>query len=101
MKKILIFSIILLLASMIGVAQQIPSDRIPNFRVERGFNNDRLTRMERFRIRNDQFRYKITQRRALRDGVITPGERRKLTHMKRQNRFQIFRLKHNRRLRVI
>lgn len=101
MKKILIFSIILLLTSMIGVAQQIRGNRTPNFRFERRFNNDQLTRMERFRIRNDQFRYKITQRKALRDGVIMPEERRKLILMKRHNRFQIFRLKHNRRHRVI
>ena len=101
MKNTLILSTILLLASLTGSAQQKRGDRIPNFRIERRFNNDQLTRTERFRIRNDQFRYKITQRRALRDGMITPEERRRLIHMKRQNRSRIFRLKHNLRQRVI
>lgn len=101
MKKLLVSSLVLALASTFGIAQQRGIDRTPGFRIERGFSNGQLNRPERFRLRNEQFRYKTAQQRARRDAVVTPGERRKLMIMKRHNNHLRFRLKHNRRHRVI
>ena len=101
MKKIIILSVAALFMSITTTAQQRPGDRIQKLRIERGFQKGEINRAERFHIRKDQLRYKIAQRRALRDGRITPMERRKLMMMKRHNRQDMFRFKHNRFRRVI
>lgn len=97
MKKILIPAIAILLLSATGSAQQADNNRLQNLRIESGVRSGQLNRAERVRIRKDQFRYKMEQKKACRDGVVTPGEKRKLIMMKRQNNRQLFRMKHNRR----
>ena len=101
MKNILVFGITIVLISATGYTQQLRDNMVQNFRVERGVKSGQLTRIERSRVRKDQFRYKMEQKKARRDGVVTPGERRNLNMMKRKNNRQIFRMKHNRRNRVI
>ena len=101
MKKILIPAIAILLISATGSAQQAGDNRVQNLRIESGVRSGKLNRVERARIRKDQFRYKMEQKKARRDGVVTPGEKRKLNMMKRKNNRQLFRMKHNRRNRVI
>ena len=101
MKKILIPAIAILLTSALSSAQQASDNRVQNLRIESGVRSGKLNRAERVRIRKDQFRYKMEQKKARRDGVVTPGEKRKLNMMKKKNNRQIFRMKHNRRNRVI
>ena len=101
MRKILFLSLVLTLATTMVVAQQTHNKRVRSFRIERGLNNSQLTVPERSRIRGDEFRYKTAQHRARRDGVITREERRRLKMMRRHNHVRVFRLKHNRRHRVI
>ncbi len=101
MKKFLIFSLILLLFSVAAPAQRGSGDRFRRHPMTNGFNNGQLSRPERFQLRKDQFRYKIAQRRARRDGNITPFERRRLHRMKRHERIELYRFRHNSRRRVI
>ena len=101
MKKILIPAIAILLISATGSAQQAGDNRVQNLRIESGVSSGKLNRVERARIRKDQFRYKMEQKKVKRDGVVTPGEKSKLNMMKRKNNRQLFRMKHNRRNRVI
>ena len=101
MKKILIPAIAILLTSALSSAQQAGDNRVQNLRIESGVRSGKLNRAERVRIRKDQFRYKMEQKKSRKDGVVTPGEKRKLNMMKKKNNRQIFRMKHNRRNRVI
>jgi hypothetical protein len=102
MKKILILSLSLVLLSVAASAQQDNvGERFRRHRVERSFNNHQLTRSERHQLRRDHFRYKIAQHRARRDGFVGPIERRRLHKMRRHNRHEMFRFRHNRRHRVI
>ncbi len=59
-----------------------------------------LTRTELFRLRTDQLRYNHLQQRVLRDGIITPRERRKLLRMKIHNRREATRFRNNSRQRL-
>lgn len=105
MKKILAIGLVLTLVSFAASAQRI-EDRGKRYRMEQRFNdrrfNDRqLTRPERFKLRNDNFRYRFQQRRAGRDGFVGPRERRRLMIMRQHNRREAFRFRHNRYRRVI
>jgi hypothetical protein len=102
MKKILILSLSLVLLSVAASAQQDNvGDRFRRHRVEHGFNNGQLTRPEKQQLYRDHFRYKIAQRRARRDGFVGPIEHRRLHKMRRHNRHEMFRFRHNRHPRVI
>ena len=105
MKKIFAIGLVLTLVSFAASAQRV-EDRGKRYRMEQRFNdrrfNDRqLTRPERFKLRNDNLRYRIEQRRARRDGFVGPMERRRLMMMKQHNRREAFRFRHNRFRRVI
>jgi len=101
MKKIILSGLLIALISVTANAQRKPADRIQRFRIERGFDKAEINRAERFHLRKDQLRYRIAQRRVKRDGIVTPMERRRLMKMKRHNRQELFRFKHNRFRRVI
>ena len=101
MKNILVLGFILTLISTAGISQQLRGGNIQNFQIERGFKNGQLNRPEKMQLRKDQFRFKMERHRALKDGRVTPEERRKLTMLKRKNNLNIYRLKHNRKHRVI
>lgn len=100
MKKLFVLGVILTLLAASASAQG-PGDRIQRQRIERGFNNGQLTRPERFRLERDHHRFKAERRRAFSDGRVTPRERRRLNHMRRHERRETFRFKHNSRRRLI
>ncbi|MBL7741773.1 MAG: hypothetical protein JNK14_21315 [Chitinophagaceae bacterium] len=100
MKKLFVLGLVLTIIAASATAQG-PRDRVRRERIERGFENRQLTRPEKFRLQKSQFRFKAERRRALRDGKVTPMERRRLHMMKRHDNREIFRLKHNGRRRVI
>ena len=100
MKKIFVLGMVLTLLAAAASAQG-PGDRIRRQRIEQGFNSGQITRPERFRLQKDRIQYKVERRRAARDGRITPLERRRLSKIRRHDRREAFRFKHNRRRRLI
>ena len=100
MKKLFVLAVILTLLAATASAQRA-GDRIRRQRIERSFDNGQLTRPERFRLHKNETRLRIEKRRALRDGRLTPHERRRLNKMRRHERREMFRLKHNGRRRLI
>ena len=101
MKKILTFSLLLVLISAAASAQVGQDSRFRKRPVQRGFSNGQFTRPERFELRKDHFRYNLMQRKAHRDGIVTPFERRRLYMIRQHNRRDLFRFRHNRFRRVI
>ena len=100
MKKLFVLGVILTLLTASASAQR-PGDHIQRQRIERGFDNGQLTRPEKFRLHTDRARIKVERRRAFRDGRVNPSERRRLNKMRKHNRREMFRLKHNGRRRLI
>ena len=98
MKKILVLSAVLALFTVAASAQSGRNVR-QHHRIDRGFDNGELTRAERARLERNHALYQQERRRALRDGRITPAERRRLEAIKRQNSREIYSYKHNSRKR--
>ena len=96
MKKIIALSLILIIFSAAASAQR-PRGTFPNIRS----NNNQLSWGEKKELRKNAMRYHIIKRRATRDGVVTPFERKKLRRAKCEGRRDLFRFKHNSRRRVI
>ena len=101
MKKILVFSLILVLISAASSAQTVRGSRIPNQGIQRGFNQGQLSRPEKLELRKDVYRSNVLQRRARRDGIVTSVERRRIHRSKCDTRRDAFRFRHNGRRRVI
>lgn len=100
MKKILSISFVLILISASVSAQKL-SDNIRRQHVREGFKSGQITRPERTELRKDAIRYKAVKHHARKDGKITPRERKRLHTMRKHNRHETFRFKHNRHHRVI
>jgi hypothetical protein len=100
MKKLFALGLILTLLSAAAIAQG-PGDRYRRHNIRQGFRSGELTRLERMELRKDQFRLESMERRARRDGRVTPYERRKLHKMRAHTRREAFRFKHNNRRRVL
>ena len=100
MKKLFVLGAFLTFV-IISASAQGPRDRVNHQRIERGFDRGQLSRPEKFRLNRNEARFKHERRRAARDGRITPSERRRLHHMRRHNRHETFRFKHNGRRRLI
>jgi hypothetical protein len=101
MKKILVFSLILLFISAASTAQTSQGNRFSNQGMQRGFSQGRLFRSEKTGLRKDIFRNQIMVRRARRDGIVTPLERRRLHRAKCDTHRDAFRSRHNRGRRII
>ncbi|MBC7949737.1 MAG: hypothetical protein H7Y42_17765 [Chitinophagaceae bacterium] len=99
MKKILVLTTVFTLFILSAQAQG-SRDGVRRARIERSVDRQ-LTRPEKFRLQKNDFRHKAERRRALRDGRITPMERRRLQNSKRHDRRETYRLRHNGRRRVI
>lgn len=92
MKKLLTLSLLLLLLSLAASAQINTVDRVRRIRVT---NSGSITKIERLQLYRDQLRYKIVQRNARRDGIITPAERRKTQKARRKCRVDSIRFRNN------
>lgn len=101
MKKLLLFGLTLMLLSISVSAQRNTRPRSNRSVIVNRLNNSQLTRAERLRLHRDRIRYGAAQRQARRDGTVTAPERRRLHRMKRHNRVELFRYKHNNRRRII
>jgi hypothetical protein len=100
MKKLFLFGVILTLLAA-SASAQVTGDRIQRQRIERGFDNGQLTRPEKFRLEKDRFQIRNERHRASRDGRISSRERKRLHQMRRHERHEMFRFKHNGRRRAI
>ncbi|HEY6062369.1 MAG TPA: hypothetical protein VIV35_02100 [Chitinophagaceae bacterium] len=101
MKKILVFSLLLVLISAAASAQAGPGSLFRKQGIQRGFNQGQFSRSERIELRKDIFRDQLLKRRAGRDGIVTPIERRRLHRAKCDTRRDLFRFRHNNFHRVI
>jgi hypothetical protein len=101
MKKFLVFSLLLILISAAASAQTVSGSRFRKQGIQRGFNQGQFTRTEKFELRKDLFRDQRLKRRARRDGIVTPMERRRLHRAKCDARRDRVRSRHNRRRRMI
>ena len=100
MKKLLFATLVL--ALLAGTASaQTRSDRTRHQRELRSSRHGQLTRYELRHLHRDGARYKLAKKRAHRDGRVTSGERRRLIAMKRDQRRDLFRFRHNNRRRLI
>ncbi|MBK7367705.1 MAG: hypothetical protein IPJ04_07245 [Candidatus Eisenbacteria bacterium] len=68
-------------------------------RIREGVRSGELTRGETRHLVRGQARVHRMEARAKADGVVTPGERRKLAHAQNHQSRRIARLKHNDRTR--
>lgn len=100
MKKLFILGALLTLF-IVSASAQGRNDRVRRERIERSFDRGQLTRTEKFRLQKNRMQFKGEKRRALRDGRISPSERRRLHKLSHHDRRETYRLKHNGRRRVI
>jgi len=89
MKRILFLAVILTLMTAAVSAQRIATRS----------NRGEITRFEARQLKKDQRQFKIAKRVARRDGVVTPRERRRLAAIKRDQRRDLYRFRHNNRRR--
>jgi hypothetical protein len=101
MKKIFFLGLILTFFSVAVSAQITEGQRFHHQREMRSSHRGELNRYELRRLHQDEFRYKMSRRRAHRDGIITPFERRRLNKMRRHERHELYRFRHNNHRRVI
>ncbi len=96
MKKLIGLSLVMLIISVAATAQG-------NYRKQRhrALIHRQITAGERAELKQDALRYRMTQRRSQRDGVVTPLERRRIQRAKAETRRDAFRFRHNPRRRLI
>jgi hypothetical protein len=101
MKKILFLGLILTLFAVAASAQITDRQRFRHQREMQSPHRGELNRPELRRLHQDRVRYKIARRRAHRDGIISPFERRRLNKIRNHNRHELYRFRHNNHRRVI
>ncbi|HEV8283494.1 MAG TPA: hypothetical protein VGQ09_04250 [Chitinophagaceae bacterium] len=101
MKKIFFLGLILTLFAAAASAQQTNGNHFRHQRETRSLHRGELNRYELRRLHQDNLRYKIARRRAHRDGIVTHFERRRLNKMRKHERRELYRLRHNNHHRVI
>lgn len=100
MKKILLLSLIVTLFAFNADAQR-GGERFKRGQVNKAFHDGKLTRGEKAKLHKNDREYMIAKRKAMRDGKITPREKQKLAKMRKHDRRDTIRYKHNGRKRVI
>jgi hypothetical protein len=102
MKKILFLGLILTLVFTVSASAQITDNkRIPQQREMQSFRHGDRNRYESRHLNHDEFRYKMARRRAYHDGRFSRHERRHLDRMRRHERYEFHRHRHNRFHRAI
>ena len=96
MKKILFLGLILTLVFTVSASAQITDGkRYQQQRETRSFQHEDPNRYESRRLHHDEVRYKMARRRAYHDGRISSYERRYLNKMRKQQRHEFHRSRHN------
>ncbi len=99
MKKILFVAVVFALFTTAASAQR-GHNAVTHHRVQQGFQSGQLTRGEKARLHRNQTAYRHERRKALRDGRLTPAEKRRLAHIRKYDSRRIYAMKHNGRRRV-
>lgn len=101
MKKIITLTLIITILGLTASAQRGQNGRFDRGRITMGLNNGGFTRIEKSRLQQNAFRYRLAQRHARRDGFVSPMERRRLRKMRGRERRELFFFRHNGNRRVI
>ena len=97
MKKILFLGLILTLVFTVSASAQVTDGKRYHQQTEmKSFRHGDRDRYESRRSHHDEFRNNMARRRAYRDGRISPHERRHLNRMRRHERNEFHRFRHNR-----
>ena len=97
MKKILFLGFIITLVFSVSASAQVTDGkRNLHQREAQTFRHGDLNRYESRHFHHDEFRYRMARRRAYYDGRISPYERRHLNKMRRHERHELYRFRHNR-----
>lgn len=99
--KFIIAAIALFFVSTISVsAQTIKKDAVrQHHRIKQGVRSGELTRAEAKNLKQDQKEIHQDIKEAKSDGVITPDERKDIRKDQRKESREIYRKKHNQRIR--
>jgi len=101
MKKIVIISAVLFIASAIQINAQTATPAVTSrqvkqqARIEQGVENKELTKTETARLEREQRRIEIEKRMAKKDGTVTPEEKRFLKREQNRANRDIRRQKHD------
>jgi len=95
MKKIVAIGLCLVVFAVSASAQQA-GNRIRKERSEQGSNRGHINRAERTHLKKDMARTHVARKHANRDGRVNPMERKRIHKMRKHNRHDAFRFKHNR-----
>jgi len=95
MKKFITLGLSLIILSVAASAQQASGENFRRNRNTHKFSHSEITRPEMLQLQKDRFRFKRAQHRALRDGRVGPLERRRLHNIRKHNRHDLYRFRHN------
>ena len=95
MKKVIFLGLILTLFAAAASAQEIAAPRSHRQMEMQSFHRRNLSRSELRRLHRDEMHYKMAQRKAQADGIVTRAERRRLNKMEMRNRRELYRFRHN------
>lgn len=95
MKKILFLGFILTLIFSVSASAQIADGNKYSNRETRSYNHENVNRYEAKRLHQDNFRYKMARKRAYRDGRLSRHERKHLNKMRKHERRELHRYRHN------
>ncbi|MBK5272054.1 MAG: hypothetical protein JJE22_13670 [Bacteroidia bacterium] len=96
MKKFITLGLSLVILSVAASAQQASGENFRRNRTTHKFSHDEIARPERHQLQKDRVRYKVAQHRARKDGHVGPLERRRLQNIRKHNRHDLYRFRHNR-----
>lgn len=99
MKKIVLLSAIVTIFAFSASAQRAPETSKRGH--DKALHGGRLTRGEKMKLHKNDREYARAKRMALRDGKLTAREKQKLAKMRKHDRKQTVRFKHNSRKRAI
>ena len=100
MKKIIALSVVFALFSVAAFSQKGKSI-LERERIHNGFRTGELTRAEKMKLKKNDIQYRKAYRRYAKDGHLSRGEKRKLYAIKKHDRRETFRFRHNDRKRII
>lgn len=95
MKKIFVLGFVLALFTAAASAQHTRSDFRNNREYHQRFDHGNLTKGDRAKLHKKDRQYKHAKKRFMRDGRISPMERKQLAKMKRHDRKYTYRFRHN------
>jgi hypothetical protein len=88
--------VLTLVFSVSASAQVTEGKRNHHQREVRSYRHGDLNRYESKRLHHDELRHKAARRRSFHDGRMSPYERRHLSKMRRHERRELHRFRHNR-----